>query len=157
MVFIRDRGSFFEATIDQVWTFLGSGAPHAEAHAHRNVTRRSLPGNAGVYSWEQDFDGTPARFTMRWTAFLPLGIAYEVLEGPFAGSSFFLYYIPQGPRTGVDVVSEFVSSTLPANRIEPAVRRFFSVEFDQDRAAIEHRPGKARTSGQRRGSRSRKA
>jgi hypothetical protein len=136
VVFIRDDGSVFDAPIDDVWRFLGSGAPHSDAPHHRNVRRRRLGRNSGTYSWEQDFLGEPVRFAMRWVAFAPLGLAYEVLEGPFAGSDFFLYYTPDGPRTAVTVVGHFNSKTIPVERLERAVNRFFSDEFDQDRAAL---------------------
>jgi len=95
-----------------------------------------LSENSGTYSWVQDFGGQPARFTMRWTTFIPLGIAYEVLAGPFSGSQFFLYYTPRGSQTGVTVVGEFTSGTLPPEELEASVDRFFSDEFEQDRAAL---------------------
>lgn len=139
MVFIRDDGSVFHAPIDTVWEFVGSGDRHASAHAHRNVRRDRGPGNVGTYSWEQAFDGAPVRFTMRWTVFPPLGIAYEVLEGPFQGSTFFLYYHAQGAETGVGIVGEFRSPTVPDAELPAAVDRFFATEFEQDRAAIEGR------------------
>jgi len=139
MVFVRDEGSVFEAPVDAVWAFVGSGDRHSEAHAHRQVTRERLPGNAGTYRWEQDLDGAAVRFTMRWTSFPPVGIAYDVLEGPFEGSRFFLYYTPLGRRTAVTIVGEFLSPTLAEGELEAAVLRFFAKEFDQDRAAIEGR------------------
>lgn len=143
MVFVRDEGSVFDAPLDEVWTFVGSRDHHSAAHAHRRTERRALAEHVGQYSWEQEFDGGAVRFSMRWTAFAPLGVAYEVLEGPFAGSKFFLYYEPIGARTRVAVVGEFVSPTLPAGEIEPAVRRFFEREFEQDHAAIRRDLGRA--------------
>ena len=137
MVFLRDEGSVVDAPLDIVWEFVSSGPKHSEAHHHRASVRRTLPGTSGEYSWEQDFDGKAERFTMRWTAFPPVGIAYEVLEGPFAGSRFFLYYAPRGHQTEVAVVGEFVSPSLHEHEVGPAVDRFFSIEFEQDRAAIE--------------------
>lgn len=141
MVFVHDEGSVFEAPLDLVWEFVGSGDGHSSAHAHLHSERRPRPGNSGEYSWEQEFDGTPTTFTMRWTSFPPLGIAYEVLAGPFEGSRFFLYYVPMGARTGVSVVGEFASRTLPESEIRAAVDRFFSKEFEQDHAAIRARIG----------------
>jgi hypothetical protein len=99
MVFVRDDGSVYNAPIEEVWKFLSSGDAHSAAHAHRSFSRTTLPGNSGEYSWEQDFEGGPSRFTMRWTAFPTFGIAYEVLEGPFTGSKFFSYYRARGART----------------------------------------------------------
>ncbi len=137
MVFLRDDGSVFNAPLDIVWQFVGSGDRHADAHRHQSTVRKRLPGNSGEYSWEQPFLGSASRFTMRWTSFHPTGIAYEVLEGPFTGSVFFIYYTPRGKRTGVTVVGEFVSPNLGVEEIPAAVDKFFSTEFDQDSAGIE--------------------
>ena len=139
MVFIRDHGSVFDAPIDEVWRFVGSGAEHQEAHRHRKVRRSRPSGNSGTYSWEQETRGEPVRFTMRWTTFPPVGIAYEVLEGPFAGSTFFLYYEPKGRRTGVSIVGDFCSPTTPEAELPTAVADFFEKEFAQDSAALRRR------------------
>ena len=143
MVFLRDEGGVFEATLEEIWKFLGSGAPHSDAHHHREVRREILSENSGTYSWVQEFGGLSVRFTMRWVAFVPVGLAYEVLEGPFAGSKFFLYYTPNGVRTGVTVVGEFMSTSIPPAQLEAAVDRFFSDEFEQDRAALRGRTRKS--------------
>jgi hypothetical protein len=139
MVFVRDDGSEFDAPLDEVWEFVGSGDEHSHAHHHQDWRRERGEGNSGTYSWEQEFAGRPMRFTMHWVSYHPLGVAYDVPEGPFAGSRFFLYYVPRGPRTGVSVVGEFLSSTIPADRLEAEVLRFFAVEFDQDQAALRGR------------------
>jgi len=136
MVFVRDEGSVYNASLEEVWRFLSSSDRHSEAHHHRNVSRKVLPGNSGEYTWEQDFEGTSERFTMRWTAFPLFGIAYEVLQGPFVGSRFFVYYRPRGAKTRVSVVGEFVSPTVPAPHLETAVLAFFAREFEQDSLAI---------------------
>jgi hypothetical protein len=141
VTFVVDTGSYFEAPLDRVWAFVSSGPTHGEAHRHQDQQRVRDSESVGRYSWTQEFDSRAARFTMRWHAFPPLGIAYEVLEGPFAGSTFFLYYAPEGNRTGVTVVGEFVSPTIPLGQVEPAVRRFFALEFEQDQAAIRTFPG----------------
>jgi hypothetical protein len=136
VILLRDEGSVLDASLDEVWAFVSSRDPHAAAHHHRAVRREREVENTGSYSWEQEFEGQPVRFTMRWSSFHPLGIAYEVLEGPFAGSKFFLYYVPQGDRTGVDLVGTFTSPTIPDHRLEESVRRFFAVEFEQDQAGL---------------------
>ncbi|MFY9716911.1 MAG: hypothetical protein WAK40_03120 [Thermoplasmata archaeon] len=139
MVFVRDEGSVIDAPLDVVWEFVGSGDAHSEAHRHRAWRRERGEGNSGTYSWEQEFAGGVARFTMHWVSYHPLGVAYDVLEGPFTGSRFFLYYTPLGARTGVSVVGEFLSPSIPAVRLESEVLRFFAVEFNQDHAAIVER------------------
>jgi len=139
MVFVRDEGSVFNAPIEEVWRFLGSGDAHSQAHRHRNFSRKTFPGNSGEYSWEQDFEGKSERFTMRWTSFPPFGIVYEVLEGPFVGSKFFAYYRPRGSKTRVTLVGDFVSPTVPSTRLEASVLAFFALEFEQDNGAISAR------------------
>ena len=136
MTFIVDEGGFFEAPLGEVWRFLGSGDEHSRAHGHRAIQSVVLDDRSGSYSWEQPFSGATKRFTMRWTAFEPQGIAYEVLEGPFEGSRFFLYYRAQGPRTAVAIVGEFVSPDIPSTMVEAEVRKFFEIEFKQDSAAL---------------------
>jgi len=136
MVFVRDEGGVFDATREEVWEFVGSGDHHSEAHRHRSIRRDRISHRSGRYSWEQEFDGAPTRFTMRWTSFHPLGVAYDVLEGPFSGSTFFLYYVALGARTGVGLVGEFVSPTISDSDLPAAVDRFFAKEFEQDSAAL---------------------
>lgn len=141
-MFVLDEGSVFDAPLDAVWSFVGSGDEHSRAHRHRAWQRELGEGNSGTYSWEQEFGGSTARFTMHWVSYHPLGVAYDVREGPFAGSRFFLYYIPRGPKTAVTVAGTFTSESIPEERLEEEVRRFFSVEFDQDHAAIRARVGR---------------
>lgn len=136
MVYLRDDGGVFDAPIDLVWEFVGSGDGHSRAHRHRATTRRRDAEGHGTYSWEQEFLGRPELFTMRWHALPPLGIAYEVLAGPFEGSRFFLYYTPMGERTGVTLVGDWVSPTLPESEVPAAVDRFFALEFEQDGTAV---------------------
>lgn len=136
MVFVRDEGSVYNAPLEEVWRFLSSDERHSAAHHHRNPSRKELPGNSGEYSWEQEFEGKEERFTMRWTAFPRFGIAYEVLEGPFVGSKFFVYYRPRGARTRVTIVGEFVSPSIPEARLETSILGFFAREFEQDSSAI---------------------
>lgn len=136
MVHLRDEGGIFDAPLDVVWEFLSSGDGHSHAHHHRGTTRAREADGHGTYSWEQDFGGRPERFTMRWHAFPPVGIGYEVLAGPFEGSRFLLYYTPMGARTGVTIVGEWLSPSLPEAEIPAAVERFFALEFEQDGVAV---------------------
>lgn len=136
MVFVRDEGSVYNASLEDVWKFLSSPLQHSDAHHHRNVSRKELSSNAGEYTWEQDFEGKTERFTMRWTSFPLFGFVYEVLEGPFVGSKFFVYYRPRGARTRVTIVGEFVSPSIPEARLETSILGFFAREFEQDSSAI---------------------
>jgi hypothetical protein len=136
MVFIKDEGAFFDAPLEDIWKFLGSGKAHSEAHQHRKVRRRALGENSGIYSWEQDFRGKPQRFSMEWRSYYPLGIGYEVVQGPFEGSKFFLIYTPDGARTGISLVGEFISPEIAQKCIKDYIKAFFDLEFDQDSEAL---------------------
>lgn len=136
MVFLVDDGSVFDASLDEVWRFLERPDEHTRAHRHTATSRERSSPSSGRYSWRQEFEGRRVRFTMEWRSYYPLGIAYEVVVGPFAGSRFFLYYTPLGDRTGVTVVGEFVSGALDGPALERSVRGFFDLEFEQDQAAL---------------------
>jgi len=140
VVFVRDEGSVYNAPIDEVWRFLASGLSHSEAHHHRNAQHKSLPGFYSEDTWEEDFEGKPETFTVRWTTLRPLGVAYDVLQGPFVGSKFFVYYRARGDKTRVTIVGDFVSPTIPAARVEASVLAFFAREFEEDSAAIASMP-----------------
>lgn len=136
MVFYHDDAGEFEAPLDLVWAYFRSPGDHRTAHGHRHSRLESLTETCFLATWEQEFAGRSVEFQMRGTEFPPLGFAYEVLRGPFAGSKFFNYYRPRGPRTGVTLVGEFRSLTLPDGELEAAVRAFFDTEFEQDRAGL---------------------
>ncbi len=142
MVFLRDEGSLFDAPLEAVWEFVGSGDTHSSAHRHVDSHRERHSELSGTYSWAQEFDGRRTPFRMRWTSFWPLGIAYEVLVGPFTGSKFFIYYEGRGEKTAVGLVGEFVSPEIPDAALPAAVDRFFTREYEQDNTALRdrHRP-----------------
>ncbi len=140
MVFLRDEGSLFDAPLETVWEFVGSGDAHSTAHVHSATHRERHAELSGTYSWVQEFDGRRVPFRMRWTSYWPLGIAYEVLDGPFTGSKFFIYYEGRGEKTAVGIVGEFVSPEIPDADLPSAVDRFFAREYDQDNAALRNWP-----------------
>ncbi len=133
---LRDEGSLFSFPLGFVWEFLNYPEEHTRAHLHSAVRRERTGEYSGRYSWEQSFGRGRSRFTMEWTSFPPLGIAYDVVEGPFAGSTFFLYYLPRGRRTEVGILGDFRSPTLAGSRLRHAVNSFFQKEFEQDHRAM---------------------
>jgi len=136
MVAFRDEGGEFPGPLEAVWAFVGSGDTHSGAHHLANVERERLSERQGQYSWTQRFRGAPTRFGMRWSSFYPLGLAYEVLEGPFLGSVFFLFYEAKGPRTAVSIAGDFRSPSLPERDLLSAVKEFFDQEFEDDTAGL---------------------
>ncbi len=146
MLFLRYEGTVFDAPLESVWRFAGSGDRHSEAHLHRPTERKVRSDTPGPYSWEQPFDGEPVRFNVRGNAFPRVGIVYDVRKEEFIGSRFFLDTTPLGALTGFSGDGEFVPPTRADAQIGPAVARFFAQELDHDSAATKmsmspgHRP-----------------
>ena len=69
--------------------------------------------------------------------YYPLGIAFEILEGLFADSKYFVYYIPiDNNKTGVTVVGDFKSNIIPEDKIKPIVLDFSERVFNEDVAYL---------------------
>jgi hypothetical protein len=70
-------------------------------------------------------------------SYYPLGIAFEILEGPFADSKYFVYYIPlNNNKTRITVVGIFKSSILPEEQLKPIVLGFLEKAFSEDFAYL---------------------
>lgn len=136
MVHLVDEGSHFDAPVEMVWKFVQSG-DHGSSHRdHENPQMKPLSENSAQVSWEQDMMGQRVKVVNRVTHHAPLGFTVEVLEGPIAGSKFYQFYTPKGPKTGVTIVGEFTSKMIPENQIEAVVRKNFQQVFDEDTAAL---------------------
>jgi hypothetical protein len=136
MVRIVDDGGHFDHPVDVVWKYVQSW-DHPSAHTDRkNTSAKPLSENSAEVSWEQDVMGKPVKVVSRITSYAPVGTTIEVLEGPLAGSKFFQYYTPMGAKTGVTIVGEFTSKTVPEAQLESIVRQNFEHVFGQDTAAL---------------------
>jgi hypothetical protein len=115
MVFIEDIGSTFDAPLDKVWKL---GEAHAKdgdkIHPNtRNNKTEIVNETTFINSWEEDMNGQTIKTKAKGTMYYPLGVAFEILEGPFVGSKFFTYYIPKdNNKTSVNVVGDFRSTTI---------------------------------------------
>jgi hypothetical protein len=135
MVFIEDSGSVFDAQLDMVWK-LGEAHIKEGNRIHpntRNNNTEILNETTFINSWEQvdDAKGQNIRMKIRGTMYYPLGIAFEILEGPFVDSKYFVYYIPiDNNKTGVTVVGDFKSNIIPEDKIKPIVLDFSERVFN---------------------------
>ena len=138
LVHIEDSGSFFDAPIDKIWKLSEAhGMELTKIHpAMKNVKGEMLSDNSKVFSYESDMNGQTIKSKIKITTYYPLGMAFEMLEGPLAGSKFFNYYIPSGNRTGVTVVGEFKSPNMNDDMIRQVVKSFFDQGFDEDVAYL---------------------
>jgi hypothetical protein len=131
MVFILDEGSTFKAPLDKVWKLNQSEGEHS--HPSLRNQKGEQQGEHLILSYETQMpDGSWTKNKVRTTAFPPVGIAFETLEGPMTGSKSFQFYTPKGNETGITVVGEFVSKGVPDAALKGAVMAFLARVFDED-------------------------
>ena len=137
MIFIEDRGSLFDAPIDIVWKYLFAGEEHDRVHkSTRNPSFKSLSKREFIYSSERNMSGHWIRESLRLSVFPPLGMATEMLEGPFAGSKMFYLYSPRRNKTQIDVFGAFSSKKIRPQDLEQTARKFLETEFNEDSPGI---------------------
>ena len=138
MVHIEDSGSFFDAPIDKIWKLVEAhGTDLTKIHPDmKNVKAEMVSDNSNVVGYDNEMQGQTIRSKTKITTYYPLGLVFEMLEGPLAGSKFFNYYIPSGNRTGITVVGEFKSSSMNDDMIRQVVKSMLDNGFDQDTAYL---------------------
>ena len=115
MVFIEDREGAFDASIDKVWKLVQAHINEgSKIHpSAKNVVTEMLNDNTFINSWNEEINGQSVKIKAKGTMFYPLGVAFEMIEGPFAGSTYLIYYIPRPDnKTGVVLVGEFRSASI---------------------------------------------
>ena len=135
MVFIYDQGSEFNGTLEQVWAFNKAHSEHPHASIS-NVSREPINETTRIVSY--DFQGGEGVIKIKYkvTTHFPLGMTYEYLEGPFAGSKAFQYYIPKGGKTEVVVVSNLASPNLSDDKVKALYDDYARVTFEEDNVYI---------------------
>ncbi len=131
MVYILDEGSEFDAPIDKVWKLAQSEAFHK--HSFQKNPSAKMEGDSALLSFDM---ATPAgkttHHTLKITPVPPVGEILEYVEGDFAGTKAFNYYIPKGKKTGVTVVGEWVSKSVPADQLKKLVMENLETAFKED-------------------------
>lgn len=115
MVFIEDREGVFDASIDKVWKLVQAHIKEgSKIHpSAKNVVTEMLNDNTFINSWNEKISGQTVKIKAKGTMFYPLGVAFEMIEGPLAGSTYLIYYIPRPDnKTGVVLVGEFRSTSI---------------------------------------------
>ena len=122
MVYIQDEGSEFDAPIDKVWKLAQSEAYHK--HSFQKNQSVKMEGEAALLSFDTPTpDGRTIHQTIKITQVPPVGEILEYVEGDFAGTKAFNYYTPKGKKTGVTVVGEWVSKSIPADQLKKMVMK----------------------------------
>src|SRR5918995_4999508 len=139
MTFIQDSGSVFEAPLEMVWKLAEDHVEQGnKIHPNTRNNKTEIIGETSfINSWEQDDENSQTiRMKVKGTLYYPLGIAFEVLEGPFADSKYFVYYYPLDTngisKTGVTVVGNFKSNIIPEEQMKPTVLSFLEKVFNED-------------------------
>ena len=138
MVFIVDDGSVFEAPLDKVWKLVEAhNTDGPKIHPEmKNITQEEVSKNAVIIGWESDIQDRRVKSKMKITAYPPLGMTFELLEGPMTGSKFFNYYTPKGATTGVTVAGDFNSPVMTGDQLKQAVLAFLEQSFNEDSAYL---------------------
>lgn len=139
MVYIKDEGSVFDASLEDVLRLREAHLKEGPRIHPEQLNQKidQIDDRTVINSWEQDMQGQRIRTRAKLTSYAPVGLAIEILEGPLAGSRFFNYYTPIGPKkTGVTVVGEFKSSMMPDSQLKPAVEAFLQKAFEEDAAYL---------------------
>jgi hypothetical protein len=115
MVFIEDRQGIFDAPIDKVWNLARAHSTEgSKIHpGAKNIVTEMINEQIFTNSWDEEINGQTVKIKMKGTIFYPLGVAFETIEGPFAGSTYFIYYIPMDDnKTNVVVAGDFRSQSI---------------------------------------------
>lgn len=115
MVFIEDREGVFDASIDKVWKLVQAHIKEgSKIHpSAKNVVTEMLDENTFINSWNEEINGQSSLIKAKGTMFYLVGVAFEMIEGPFAGSTYLIYYIPRPDnKTGVVLAGEFRSLSI---------------------------------------------
>jgi hypothetical protein len=138
MVHIEDMGSHFDAPIETVWKFIQSPEDHSRSHetSRRNVRGEPDGENGLKLSWEQNVQGKWVKVANRVTMFPPVAQLVHSIEGPLAGSRFLMYYVPNGNKTGVNVVGDFQSAMIPPEQLKQMVLASLEEAFNDDSTSI---------------------
>jgi len=93
MVFIEDREGVFDTSIDKLWKLVQ--APIKEGSkihpSAKNVVTEMLNDDTFINSWSEEINGQFVKIKVKGTMFYPLGVAFEMMEGPLAGSTYLIY------------------------------------------------------------------
>jgi hypothetical protein len=138
MVFIVCEGNEFEGTLDKVWK-LNEVLMKEPAKVHQNTINYNVEivnKNTTIQSWQTaaNIDNQMTKNKMQFTAYHPLGVAIEVLEGPLEGSKAFTYFIPneKTTTTAVTVVGNFKSKILSDEQLRQQVSSMVENSFKEE-------------------------
>jgi hypothetical protein len=111
MVFVEDREGLMDASIDGVWELVRAhGTDCSGIHPHvKDVMTKRLNNSTFTNTWLHHIDGQTIEIEIKATMFYPLGVAFEILKGPFVRSTYFVYYVPiqDENKTNAIVVGDF--------------------------------------------------
>jgi len=132
MVFVIDEGSVFEAPLEKIWRLNISPIEHLHQSMKNLKIEPTADPLAFLASWDSEWRGSTSNMKAKFTFFPPLGFTADFVEGPFAGSKEFEYYIPMGDKTGITCVGEFIATGFSDDELKAAVSDFEAKAFEED-------------------------
>lgn len=135
MVFMMDEGSTFKAPLDKIWKLNASEGQHNHPSL-KNLKSEQAGEGAMILSYDVDMGGKFTTVRTKLTPLPPLGLFFETLDGPFAGSKSLQYYTPKGRETGVTVVGEWKSQVMSDDQLKKAVMGFLQTVFNEDQTNL---------------------
>lgn len=144
MIYIEDREGVFDAPLDKVWELVKAHTTEGSLihPSAKNLMTNLLNENTFINTWDEEINAQYIQIKMKGTVFYPLGIAFEVKEGPFAGSTYFIYYLPMdNNKTRVVIAGEFKSASIDPTvdddqRLRSIVLSRFEKMFEEDYAYL---------------------
>lgn len=131
LVFITDEGSEFKGPIDKVWALANSEANHK--HSFQKNVQVKMEGQNPILSYDaQTPSGGWVRQSIKITYLPPLGYTLEYLDGDMAGSKAMSYYVPKGSKTGINVIGEWTSKSVPPDQLKKMVLKNLETAFNED-------------------------
>jgi hypothetical protein len=138
LVYVEDKGSKFKAPLSKVWQLVHAhNTEGVKIHPdHKNMLGQAVSENSLLLSWDMEVNGRPLRIHVKLTYYPMTGYVMEFLEGSFAKSAVFTYYIPRGDETEVVVIGDWKSPSIPESGLKEVVLDYLEHEFNQDAAYL---------------------
>lgn len=144
MVYLEDNESIFDAPVEKVWELAKAHFTDQVSRIHptsKNVFIEKITENVFINKWqeeqklnEKEGSNAPIEMEIKATIIYPIGIVFEVLEGPFIGSKYFIYYTPisTDEKTKVTVIGDFKSVFLNEQSLKSTVLEMLKKVHDED-------------------------
>ena len=134
MVFILDEGGVFDAPLEKIWK-LSRSKFHIHSSTKNMKIERTADPSTIFMTWDSETAGLAFKNRAKLTFLPPIGFTMDYVEGSFAGSREFEYYIPMGDKTGITCVGDWrwAPGGLSDEELRDVVSKFYDEGFREDK------------------------